>query len=90
MSKIWACYVVFNEEQNIARSMRSVQAYVDGFIIIDTCFPSNPVDATNSTDNTMVEAGNACGNKELIYIAESKRMCEQEARNRYMEEVPPF
>ena len=48
--KISACYIVKNEEKNIARSLNSIKEYCDEIIVVDT----------GSTDNTVAEA-QRCG-----------------------------
>jgi len=86
-TKVIACYVVFNEEENIARSIRSVKAYVDGVVIVDACFKSNTkygAEITHSTDNTMDAAIDACKDIPLEYIEAHTRLNEQEARNLYL------
>lgn len=76
-----ACYTVFNEEHLIADSIRSVKAYVDSFLVVDSAFDCNPVNATCSTDNTRKIIEKLCDPKPLEYIASDRKLSEIDARN---------
>jgi hypothetical protein len=83
-----ACYVVCDEEAELARSLRSVKAYVDRFVIVDAAFTSRPGESTHSSDATRAVAMAACAGKPVSYLEARWKMEEQEARNWYLEEVP--
>ena len=82
-----ACYVVANEAALIADSLRSVKAYVDRYVVVDSVFKSNPLDATHSTDDTRAICERICAPLPLVYIESDHKMDEYEARNRYLSEV---
>lgn len=82
-----ACYVVANEADVIADSLRSVKAYVERFVIVDSVFRSNPIDATHSTDNTREMCEAICAPVPLTYIESPRKLGQEEARNRYLDEV---
>src|SRR5674476_203053 len=80
-----ACYAIWNEEQTIAASMRSVKAYVDRFIVVDGAYASNPAPGpVVSTDETWTIIERIAHPLPLIYIPPPKRMVEHEARNLYL------
>ena len=81
MTKIIASYVVWNEEQLIAESIRSLSGYVDGFVFVDSAFTSNPVDVAHSTDNTRKRAEKAVGELPCTYIESQVKMRLDAARN---------
>ena len=88
MTEIVACYVVFNEEDHLAESIRSIKNYVDRFIVIDSVFKSNPIEATHSTDRTRAVAEAVCAAppaKTCLYIESLEKITEVEARNSYLE-----
>jgi len=86
--KLIACYVVCNEERLIAESLRSVKAYVDGYVIVDCVFKSNAaVDATHSTDRTRAICEKVCSPIPLTYIESTVKLTEQDARNIYLSKV---
>src|SRR5213075_2987439 len=82
--EIVACYVVANEADHLADSMRSVKAYVDRFVIVDSLFRTNPLPGTHSTDSTKEVAQRAAGVVPLLYIESQERLSEPEARNLYL------
>jgi hypothetical protein len=88
MAKIIACYAVCNEANLIAQSLRSVKAYVDGYVIVDSVFTSNSIDATHSTDQTRAVCERVCKPVPLTYIEAQEKMTEQQARNTYINQVP--
>lgn len=78
--------------------MRSVKAYVDRFVVIDSVFASNPLRtadgnwATHSTDNTKEVAHRVAAAwppKPLDYRESGARLIESYARNAYLELVEP-
>lgn len=79
--KFVASYVIHNEAELIADSIRSVKAYVDGFVFFDVVFRSNPVDATHSTDATREIAESTADPLPVTYIEASAKMELDEARN---------
>lgn len=82
-----ACYVAANEADVIAESLRSVKGYVDRFVIVDSIFTGNPIDATHSTDETRRVCERICSPIPLTYIESDRKLDEHEARNRYLAEV---
>ncbi len=83
-----AAYVAFNEEAAIAESMRSVKAYVDRFVIIDSAFASNPRPGPiHSTDHTRYVAARIAGDKPLAYIMPTAPLYEDQARDLYLDAV---
>lgn len=89
MTKVIALYVVANEEHSIRASIRSVKAYVDGIVIIDSIFTSQPPDYAkglpHSSDSTMWEARRAAVAVDpkpvFAYHQAERRLSEPEARN---------
>jgi hypothetical protein len=71
----------------ISESLRSVKAYVDRFVIVDSVFTSNSIDATHSTDKTREICERVCDPISLTYIESDRKLTEQDARNRYLQEV---
>ena len=84
-----ALYVAANEGRNIAESMRSVKAYVDRFVIVDSIFASNPDPATHSTDDQWAEVARAGRGKLLTYVKSDAKMTETEARNLALSYLEP-
>jgi hypothetical protein len=84
---IVACYVVANEEALIAESLRSVKAYVDRYVIVDSVFDTNPHEGTHSTDRTREVAERVCAPVPLTYIESDRKLDEPTARNRYLDEL---
>lgn len=94
MVDIVACYVVCNEQDSIAESIRSVKAYVDRFVIIDAAFLSSPLppEVTHSTDLTHQVATQICAaepSRPLHYVEAAARLPQFYARNAYLEFVQP-
>lgn len=83
-----AYYVVWNEAEQIAKSIRSVKAYVDGFAFLDIAFDSNPTEATHSTDTTRKVVYDTAAPLPVTYIESDVKMREDEARSRLMRWVP--
>ena len=81
MSRIIACYNVFNEQTLIAESVRSVKAYVDGFVFVDAAYVVNPLDATHSTDATRQRALEAAYPLRVDYHESDRKLGLIEARN---------
>jgi glycosyltransferase involved in cell wall biosynthesis len=75
-----ACYVLFNEEQHIAESIRSIKAFVDHIVVVDGAFSTNPAGPGPSTDSTRAQVERVCGATRLTYITTSN-LAEHEARN---------
>lgn len=85
---ITACYVAHNEAAGLARSMLSVKAYVDRFVIVDVAFASNGGGLLQSGDGQRRVAERAASGLPLCYIEPGERLEEHEARQRYIEAVP--
>lgn len=85
---IHACYVVANEADVIADSIRSLKAYVDRFVFVDSVFTANPIDATHSTDDTREICERVAHPVPVTYIESDRKLTQEEARNRYLDEVP--
>jgi glycosyltransferase involved in cell wall biosynthesis len=81
MAKVIGCYVVWNEAQLIVDSIRSLKAYVDGFVFVDSAFTSNPVAGAHSTDETRLVAEAACDPLPVTYIESQVKMRIPAARN---------
>ncbi|MCJ7768352.1 hypothetical protein MUP79_08180 [Candidatus Bathyarchaeota archaeon] len=86
--KIIACYSVWNEERLIAESLRSVKAYVDGYVIVDSVYSSNPIQATHSTDKTREVCERTCAPLSLTYLESADKTSIKIARERYLKAVP--
>lgn len=84
--EIVGCYIVANEADHLADSLRSVKAYVDRYVIVDSLFESNPQAGTHSSDETRSVALEACEGRPVVYIESTERLDEPRARNRYLEE----
>lgn len=86
-ARVIACYVVANEAEHLAESLRSVKAYVDGYVIVDSLFTTNPLPGTHSSDATRAVAEAVCAPLPLTYIESDERLTEPQARNRYLSET---
>ena len=87
MTQIVACYVACNEEAQIAESLRSVKAYVDRYVIVDSVFAASPVAGTHSTDRTREICERVCAPVPLTYIESGERLHQDVARNLYLEQL---
>lgn len=87
MTEIVACYAVANEEDHIAESVRSVKAYVDRYVVVDSIFESNPDPATHSTDDTRRRIEVAAYPKPVNYIEADRKLTEVVARNTYLQAI---
>jgi glycosyltransferase involved in cell wall biosynthesis len=92
--QIVAAYATANEATTIAESIRSLKAYVDRFVVIDSIFVSNTFhpDATHSTDDTRAIVEALCAAppaKPLTYVASAARLTQAYARNAYLELINP-
>jgi len=85
---IHACYVVCNEADVIADSIRSVKAYVDRFVFIDSVFTANPMDATHSTDDTRGVCERMAYPVPIEYVESDRKLTQEAARNEYLDRVP--
>jgi glycosyltransferase involved in cell wall biosynthesis len=79
--RVIACYVVWNEQELMAESMRSLKAYVDGYVVVDSAFTSNPVNVAHSTDATRKVTEAAAAPLPLTYIESQVKMRLDAARN---------
>lgn len=86
---IVATYAVANEAAQIAESLRSVKAYVDRYVIVDSVFVTNPIDATHSTDETRDVCEAVCYPVPLEYVESDRKMRQDDARNEYLDRVAP-
>ncbi len=84
---IVACYAIANEAQLIADSLRSVKAYVDRYVVVDSIWVTNSIAATHSTDNTRAIVEEVCYPVPLTYIESDRKLRQEQARNLYLEEV---
>ena len=85
---IVACLCVANEERLIAEAIRSVKAYVDRYVIVDSIFVANEaVDSPHSTDATRAIAERVCAPVPLTYIESQTKLNEQDARNVYLDQL---
>jgi hypothetical protein len=90
MTRIVACIVAWNEEESIARTIRSVKAYVDRVILVDAVFHGNALaTGDRSDDATVAEATRACGALPLTVLSPGRRVYEDEARNLYLAALAP-
>jgi glycosyltransferase involved in cell wall biosynthesis len=85
--RIIACLAVANEARHISDTIRSVKAFVDGYVIVDSLFETNPLPGTHSTDATRAIAERVCAPLPLTYIESTERLDEPAARNRYLAET---
>ena len=85
MAAIVACYSLFNEETQVATSIRSIKAYVDRVLVIDSAFITNPMPVTHSTDATRQVCEYVCADMPLTYVESDRRLHEYEARNLYLD-----
>ena len=91
-SQIVACYTLCNEEDTIGESIRSIKAYVDRFVVIDSAFTSNPLESTHSTDKTRQIVERICAAPPacpLTYLEPATKLTQVEARNLYLRQVLP-
>jgi hypothetical protein len=92
MTDIVAAYLACNDEGTIAESIRSIKAYVDRFVVVDAVFPSNPAQATHSSDQTRQIVERICSTtpaKPLTYISSAAKLLQYYARNAYLEQIHP-
>jgi hypothetical protein len=88
VSGVWASYVVFEEEELIAESVRSLAAYVDGFIFMDSAYVTNDAPTTHSRDRTRERATAAAGPLAVRYYEATAKWALEPARNRALAMVP--
>lgn len=65
--KIYACYVLYNEEDKIAISLNSIVPYVDKVIVVDGAWSYFENKSPESTDKTKEICESICGDK-LIWV----------------------
>jgi len=70
--KMYACYIVYNNENTIKRSLKSVVPFVEKVIMIDGAFKHYPYYFPFSTDKTYDIAKRLCGEK-LTWRKATKR-----------------
>lgn len=78
---IAALLVAYNEEATIADAIRSVKAYVDRFVVIDSVFVGYPATGTHSSDRTREVALAAAAPRPITYVQSDRKLTETEARN---------
>ena len=83
--KLVACLAVWNEAVLIADSLRSVKAYVDRYVVVDSVFSHNPVQGMRSTDNTRAICERICSPLPLTYLTPDRKMEQDSARNLYID-----
>ena len=92
MSKIWACYIVYNEEQMIEMSLRSIIDHVDVVLLADGAYEDFPHEDFLSTDRTFEIAKQVCAekNRKLVTIFPKRAWRDEiEKRNEtYLKAVP--
>jgi len=86
---IVACYAVCDEANIIAESIRSVKAFVDRFVFVDSAYTHYPRPGTHSSDGTRQIAEAIAAPVPVTYIESDVRMNQPAARNRYIDELAP-
>lgn len=79
-----ACYVAHEAGAELARSILSVKAYVDAYVIVEGAFASNPA-PLRSGDDTVQVAAAACAGVPLELVQPGRKLEEHEARQRYLD-----
>jgi hypothetical protein len=94
MTKLWAVWIIYNEEQFIESSVRSVIDHVDELLFVDGAFENFPHDNFLSTDKTFEIIKRVCvekGKTPHIIILEKPWKDEMQKRNlSYMMYVPDW
>lgn len=86
---LYACFVVWNQAEQIVQAIRSVAAYVSRVIVVDGAFSTNPAPGpVASTDGTREAVERACGPIPLTYIVPDHRLEEHTARNALLDALP--
>jgi glycosyltransferase involved in cell wall biosynthesis len=91
LTKIWACYVLYNEVGSIADSIKSIMDFADCFVFIDGAFQGHPLENDNakSTDGTVALLEKLVPEKKRTIIqTETPWSTQTEARNQYLKHVP--
>lgn len=65
--KVYACYIVYNNEHTIIASLKSIVPYVEKIIMVDGAFKDYPHEIPFSTDYTKELAQKICKDK-LLWI----------------------
>ena len=94
---MYACYIVYNNERTIRRSLKTVLPHVDKVIMVDGAFKDYPHFYPFSTDRTHYIAKRMCGDK-LIWRKCSKSQwfglrlmpwrTQIDKRNKYLKLIP--
>lgn len=85
-SKIWACYIVYNNVDYLRASLETVLPYVDRAIVVDGRYRTYPGDEWHSTDGTL-DIIKDMGDKVTLVPAQEWES-QVEKRNVYMDMVP--
>ena len=80
--RVVATYVIFEEEEQIAESVRTMKDLVDAFVFVDAAFTYNPVEVTHSTDDTRRVAEAAAHPVPFTYYESDHKMTQVQARNK--------
>lgn len=84
---MYACYICYNNERTIGRSLESILPHVEKVVIVDGAFKNYPHKVPWSTDRTKEVAEEICGDK-LIWVGCDKPWSQIMKRNQYLEYVP--
>jgi len=94
MTKLWAVWIIYNEEQFIESSVRSVIDHVDELLFVDGAFENFPHDNFLSTDRTFEIVKRICIEKgKTPHIITPKEAWKDEMQKRnlsYMKYVPDY
>jgi len=88
---IYACYVLYNEVEEIADSLRSINGFADRYIFIDGAFEGHPLakGSATSTDGTIrLLESLIAEEKRTIVTTETAWRTQTEARNQYLRLLP--
>lgn len=93
---MYVCYIVYNNERTIRRSLKSILPYVEKVIMVDGAFKDYPHFYPFSTDRTFYTAKKLCTDK-LVWRKCTKRQnphklmpwkTQIDKRNRYLKLIP--
>ena len=86
---MYACYIVYNEEELIGDSLNSIVPYVTKVIMVDGAYEKWICNKPYSTDRTREIAERVCGTK-LLWVDYDRDACKHEYRKRnvYIRLVP--
>ena len=86
---MYACYIVFNNEPTISKSLKSILPYVEKIVAVDGAYANFPHKKPQSTDATKKIFFKLCGEK-LIWVSwgEKPWLNQIVKRNEYVKRVP--